>query len=67
VQEPVPISKEVMCQEFAFSWYTTLFFRLLEAVSGTDVPKISQNLSHHLCPRPMCDFSGGAGSHMYGG
>ena len=51
VQEPVFILKEVMYQENANSWYITLFFRLLEAVSGTDVPKISRNLSHHLCPR----------------
>lgn len=45
-----PISKEVMYQEFAFPWCITLFFPALEAVSGTDVPKINQNLSHHLWP-----------------
>ena len=41
------INKIVMYQENADSWYITLSFALETLVSGSDVPKDTENLVHH--------------------
>ena len=40
--------KKVMYQDLAFSWYITLVFRLKSPFSGTDVPRISRFVVHHI-------------------